>query len=122
MTSAVQIKTDEQLDTLAVFSALNNETRQRVLHLLAVNGELCVCEVVSALDIAQPAASKALNNLKNAGLLSTRRDANWTYYRIGRPQPKWLAQIIRATVARLEDWPVCQADQTRFRQSASVCN
>jgi ArsR family transcriptional regulator len=99
-----------------VFAALANETRLRCLHLIARNGEVCVCEVVEALGINQPSASKALNTLKVAGLLTDRRDANWNYYSLSTSMPQWTADIVAASIQGLTDSKAYIADQKRFRR------
>ena len=51
-----------------IFKALSDETRLRIVKLLE-KGELCVCDIVAALDIVQPKASFHLGVLKEAGLV-----------------------------------------------------
>ena len=80
---------------------LNNPTRLRCLQLLAQSDEVCVCEFVDTLGIPQPTASKALSALRNAGFLSGRRDANWTYYRLSDHMPAWQRDLLNATIAGL---------------------
>jgi ArsR family transcriptional regulator len=62
-----------------VFKALSDETRLRIVKLLE-NGELCVCDIVAALDIVQPKASFHLGVLKEAGLLKDRKQGKWIHY------------------------------------------
>lgn len=68
-------------DLLLVFKALSEETRLRIVKLLE-NGELCVCDIVAALDMVQPKVSFHLNALKEAGFLKDRKQGRWTHYRI----------------------------------------
>lgn len=98
----------------AVYAALANETRLRCLNLVVHNRDVCVCEAVAALEISQPAASKAMGALKSAGLLAARRDANWTYFSLRRALPGWLAQVVKATAAELESRQPYRDDQRRF--------
>ncbi|MEZ5561987.1 MAG: metalloregulator ArsR/SmtB family transcription factor [Gammaproteobacteria bacterium] len=97
-----------------VFAALANEARLRCLQLVARNGEVCVCEVVEALGISQPSASKALNALKSAGLLQDRREANWSYYALASSMPDWVSAVIAASSRDLASSPGFIADQKRF--------
>ena len=99
----------------AVYSALANETRLRCLNLVVHNRDVCVCEAVAALDISQPAASKAMGALRCAGLVDARRDANWTYYSLRRPLPAWLRQVVRATAKELEAQPPYRDDLRQFQ-------
>lgn len=68
-------------DLLKVFKALSDETRLRVLKLLE-HGELCVCDLVAALDTVQPKISFHLGILKDAGLIKDRKQGKWVHYRI----------------------------------------
>ena len=62
--------------------ALADETRLRILHVLADLGELCVCDIEAGLDITQSKASRHLGVLKQAGLIKARRDGTWIHYGI----------------------------------------
>ncbi len=64
-----------------LFRALSDKTRLRILKLLEM-GELCVCDVVAALNAVQPKVSFHLNVLKKAGLVKDRREGKSVYYRI----------------------------------------
>ena len=68
-------------DLLDVFKALSEETRLRILKLLE-HGELCVCDIVAALDMVQPKVSFHLSALKEASFLKDRKQGRWTHYRI----------------------------------------
>jgi len=68
-------------NVLGVFKALSDETRLRILKLLE-NGELCVCDIVAALDMIQPKISFHLGVLKEARLIKDRRQGKWIHYRI----------------------------------------
>lgn len=67
------------------FKALADETRLRILRLLAVR-EMCVCEVMVALDLTQPTASHHLGLLENAGLVKDRKEGKWVFYSITNPE------------------------------------
>lgn len=66
---------------LTVFKALSDETRLRILKLLE-QGELCVCDIVAALDMIQPKVSFHLAVLKEAGLIKDRKQGKWVHYSI----------------------------------------
>ena len=61
------------------FHALSDETRLEILQLLS-SGERCVCELTDALDAAQSRLSFHLKTLKDAELVTDRRDGRWVYY------------------------------------------
>ena len=64
---------------LEVFGACADETRLRILFLLAQR-ELCVCELVDVLAMAQGKVSRHLAVLKRASLVRDRREGIWIYY------------------------------------------
>jgi len=68
-------------DLLNVFKALSDETRLKILKLLD-HGELCVCDIVAALNTIQPKVSFHLSILKEAGLIRDRKQGKWIHYRI----------------------------------------
>jgi ArsR family transcriptional regulator, arsenate/arsenite/antimonite-responsive transcriptional repressor len=68
-------------ELINVFKALSDETRLRILKLLE-RGELCVCDVVAALDMVQPRVSFHLRVLKKAALLKGRKQGKWMHYKI----------------------------------------
>lgn len=81
----------KELDNLAlarledVFSALGDKTRLKVLRLLA-REELCACELMTALDLTQPTTSHHLGILERSGLVASRREGRWVFYRLTDPQ------------------------------------
>ena len=62
-----------------LFHALSDETRLGILALLR-DGEQCVCDLQSALQAAQSRLSFHLRVLKDAGLVSDRKEGRWSYY------------------------------------------
>jgi len=66
---------------IEIFKTLSDETRLRILKLLE-HGELCVCGIVTALDMIQPKVSFHLGVLKEGKFITDRRQGKWIYYRI----------------------------------------
>jgi DNA-binding transcriptional ArsR family regulator len=64
-----------------LFKAVADETRLRILGLL-VEREMCVCEVMIALDLTQPTASHHLRILDAVGLVRDRKEGKWVFYRL----------------------------------------
>jgi ArsR family transcriptional regulator len=67
--------------TLRLFRALGDETRLRLLEQLR-GGEQCVCDLTDELEASQPRLSFHLKTLKDAGLVTDRREGRWVYYAI----------------------------------------
>jgi len=66
------------------FRALADSTRLRILGLLSVR-EMCVCEVMVALDLTQPTASHHLRILENVALVTDRKEGKWVFYALHDP-------------------------------------
>ena len=87
-----------------VFKSLADETRVRAILLIASQGELCVCELMCALDDSQPKISRHLAHLRRCGLLLDRRQGQWVYYRLNPQLPEWVHEILRVTAKANADW------------------
>lgn len=61
-----------------MFKALSDENRLRIIDLLA-GGELCVCELATELEISDALVSHHLKQLREAGLVRTRRVGRWLH-------------------------------------------
>ena len=75
---------EEALKKSKFFKALADTTRLRILGLLALR-EMCVCEVMVALDLTQPTASHHLRILENVGLVKDRKRGKWVFYSLQDP-------------------------------------
>jgi len=70
---------------LKTVSALNDETRVLILRFIDENGECCVCDLQSSLDMIQSRLSRHLKILKDAGFLRVERKGTWAYYSVRSP-------------------------------------
>jgi ArsR family transcriptional regulator len=77
-----------------IFHALSDDTRLRILQRLR-GGERCVCELTDALDAAQSRLSFHLKVLKDAGLITDRREGRWMYYTLERDTLGHCAELIQ---------------------------
>ncbi len=68
-----------------------------MLALLMVEGEVCVCEFVAALQELQPGVSRHLALLRDGGWITSRREGTWMHYRLAR-LPGWARNILQAFV------------------------
>ena len=105
--------------TLSVFRAVGEETRLRIMALLA-RGELTVSELTQILGQSQPRVSRHLKILADAGLVERHREGAWMFYRIASssvddPASTALLSAIEA-VGEGEDRIVAR-DAERFVQS-----
>ncbi len=78
--------------------ALSDPTRLKILYLLS-NGELCVCEIICALDKPQSSVSHHLNILKNSGFIKGRKEGVWIHYSLKSPK---IADMVKELVELLK--------------------
>lgn len=76
--------------------------------------EICVCFFSEVLDVSQPKISRHLAYLRNAGIVSARRDGKWMYYRIVEPEDFYAAQILQDTLDWLKSQERMQKDYEKL--------
>lgn len=99
-------------DAAALFGALGSENRLRILKMLQVRS-LCVCEITEVLGLSAPTVSRHLSLLREAGLITDRRDGRFVTYELevsGGPLAAGAADLLRSWGA--ED-PTVQRDAER---------
>ena len=79
--------------TLRLFRALGDERRLRLLEQLR-GGEQCECDLTDELDASQPRLSFHLKTLKEAGLVTDRREGRWVYYAINSAALATLERVL----------------------------
>ena len=95
--SAPTLSDDEAEATAALFRALGDPARVRIINLLATCGEpVCVCELIPSVGLAQATVSHHLKKLVDVGLLEREQRSKWAYYSIN---PEAIARV--AAVADL---------------------
>ena len=70
---------------LKTISALNDETRVKILRFIDENGRWCVCDLENSFNMIQSRLSRHLKILKEAGFLKLEREGRWAYYSIRTP-------------------------------------
>ncbi len=87
-------------ELMAVIKALADENRVRILWAVR-DRELCVCQIVELLALAQSTVSKHVSILHQARLVEGRKDGRWMYYRAAGEESPAEAREIAAAVSRL---------------------
>lgn len=100
-------------DAARLFHAVSDETRLAVIHMLR-HGERCVCELQDVLGAAQSRLSFHLKVLKDAGMVSDRKEGRWVYYSLN---PDGIAELEDAA-AKLK--PPRRA--LRVRRASGCCD
>ncbi len=98
------------------FQALGDNTRLRLLNLMG-DQEICVCYFVEILDQPQPKISRHLAYLRNAGIVTTRRDGKWMHYRIVMPPNEGAAKVLRETLQWFKEEKTMQADRAKLTKA-----
>jgi len=103
-----------------VLKALADTTRLRILSLL-VAGEVCVCHIHQSLRVPQPTASRHLAYLRRTGLVQTRRQRQWVYYRLAEPQDEVLQTLLSCVRHCLTHLSTTGRDRHRLGQRTGCC-
>ena len=93
--------------------ALADETRVRILLALR-DGELCVCQITGLFELAPSTVSKHLSILYQAGLVDSRKEGRWMYYRWPQQSAPAVRAAIRWVEVALADNPRIAADHQRL--------
>ena len=102
------------------FKAHADATRLRILGLL-LTGEVCVCHIHESLKIPQSKTSRHLAYLRRAGLVETRREGLWIYYRMGQLPDPVLQTISQAVAHGLAHMDVVRRDADRLARKNGCC-
>ncbi|HEX4950062.1 MAG TPA: metalloregulator ArsR/SmtB family transcription factor [Blastocatellia bacterium] len=95
------------------FLALSDRTRLRLLNLMQ-DDEVCVCFFTEVLQAPQPTISRHLAYLRQAGVVSARREGKWMHYRIVEPPDARAAEVFRTIRAWLSEDPELRRDRERM--------
>jgi len=91
-------------DCLKIMKALADKNRTRIIAALWGFDELCACQITEFLQVSGATASRHLGILQKAGLVSSRKDGRWVYYRLARPDGSGaLFQWLEQSLAGAED-------------------
>ena len=93
---AAPMLSDEQAQaTAALFRALGDPARVRIVNALATTDEpVCVCELIDPLGLSQPTVSHHLKKLADAGLLEREQHGKWAYYSLNPEAAGTLAALL----------------------------
>ncbi|KAF0810898.1 arsenic resistance operon regulator [Alcanivorax sp. S71-1-4] len=82
------------LTPVMLCKCLADDTRLSAVMLLSRFGEVCVCDLVSALSLPQPTVSRHLAQLRSCGIVQDRRAGQWVHYRLSETLPDWAFGVI----------------------------
>ncbi|MGA3160390.1 MAG: metalloregulator ArsR/SmtB family transcription factor [Terracidiphilus sp.] len=115
----------KSVNLTGLFAALADSTRLRLLNLMAGDGlmagrEVCVCHFVQILGQSQPKISRHLAYLRQAGLVTARREGKWMHYSTCAPADAAVASILSAALAALGNNRQMRADRSKLSCACPV--
>lgn len=106
-----------------MFRAFADRTRLRILHILQ-DGELCVSDIVTILRVPQAKASRHLIYLQKAGLVESRKQGLWCFYKLYEPESVFHQKLLSCLGDCFNSVPGIAADRERaaaLRKSGGCC-
>ena len=98
--NSIDVESDQldDFEPISFYKSLTDDIRLKTLMLTHYHGELCVCELMEALEEnSQPKVSRNLAVLKKAKVITDRKHGQWVFYRINPELPLWAKSVIAQT-------------------------
>jgi ArsR family transcriptional regulator len=76
-------------------SAINDETRIKLLKFINIHGKSCVCDLETSFEMIQSRLSRHLKILKEAGFLKVEREGRWAYYSVRTPLDEFRTSCVK---------------------------
>ena len=93
--AASMLSDEEAAATAAVFKALADPARVRIVNVLATSGDpVCVCSLIEPLGLSQPTVSHHLRKLMDVGLLEREQRGKWAYFSLRPDAVERLAAVV----------------------------
>lgn len=102
-----------------LFKSLSEPVRIRIITLLQVKGELCVCDLVDTLALSQSVISRHLAYLRNNDIVSARREGVWMYYQLTEYAQSELQPLLNFIQQSLANSKVIQVDLVNLNNTES---
>lgn len=112
------------MNLLQVMKALSDETRMRILNILK-DGELCVCEIETVLDISQSNASRHLTKLTNAKIVDYYKINKYVYYKMNDETVNkfsFIDDIVREHASKLSKCKEDLEKLKKYKESGLTCD
>ena len=92
------------ISPLSFYKCLADDTRLKSLLLITVKKELCVCDLISALDLSQPKVSRHLAELRKCKILVDERRGKWVFYSLNPELPNWALIALEQTANQASEY------------------
>lgn len=104
-------------DLSAVFKALADESRLRILNIIMTSGEICVCDIEETMGFTQTKVSRHLGYLKKVGLVEDRKQGLWMLYSIAKPRNEYHKRILDCVRELLNSHNTARKDVARLEKN-----
>jgi ArsR family transcriptional regulator len=101
----------------AVFKVLADPTRLRLIVLLSIKGQTCVCKLAQALDAPDFKISRHLRIMRSAGLVEAKRQGTCMHYKLSKAHSKLEGCLQQCFKDCLAKHPTVKADMKRLSKS-----
>ena len=98
------------------FNILSDSTRLRTLMLIQAEEEVCVCEMTFSLEESQPKISRHLALMREAGIVTNRREGTWIHYCIDPNLPSWTRESLKQLFHQLNSLEPFPDDRRRLKR------
>jgi ArsR family transcriptional regulator len=102
----------------AVFKVLADPTRLRLMVLLSIQGQTCVCKLAEALNAPDFKISRHLGIMRSAGLVEARREGTWIYYKLSNARNRLEECLQECFRECLAAHPTVKADLERLLEAS----
>ncbi len=104
--------------TVSILKALSDQNRLRVVAALLSEPELCACQIKELLNVTGATVSRHLALLIQAGMVGSRKDGKWVYYRLEKDNPNF-QELIHWLKREFENSRLVQTDQRMLDEIGS---
>lgn len=110
-----------KMNATQFFKCLADETRLNATLLIHAEGELCVCELVEALDDSQPKISRHLAQLRSCNILKDVRRGQWVFYSLHPDLPVWTRAVLDQACAAQDALLKAHRKKLKAMKNRPVC-
>ena len=82
------------IEKAEIFKVLSDSNRLQIIDMLSC-GEMCVCKILEKFNITQPTLSHHLKVLADSGIVVSRKEANWMYYKLNDKKMKEITEFLQ---------------------------
>ena len=90
------------MEKAEIFKVLSDSNRLQIIDMLSC-GEMCACKILERFDITQPTLSHHLKVLADSRIVTSRKEANWMYYKLNDEKMKEIIEFLQFVSNDKED-------------------